>query len=162
MNSVDLDGDMMARLKRLDASGADVSPGYDYQGMLDRHAARKLRARRRASMARGTAGALVMAMLGVSLWRLDRPAELAPPTASAEATPQRQPEQRLVRADTYLALAAIEDHIASIDDALSDVRMIAPHGESKRADVARLERTRAELLDSYARVRYADMVAANF
>src|SRR5688500_68357 len=98
MNCVDLDSDMMARLKRLDAMGADVSPGYDYQGMLDRHAARTLRARRRASIARGTAGALVMAMIGVSLWRLDRPAELAPPTVAAESAPGRhpvgQPEQR--------------------------------------------------------------------
>jgi hypothetical protein len=34
----------------------------------------------------------------------------------------------------------------------------ATHG----VDVARLERTRAELLDSYAHVRYADMVAVNF
>ena len=75
-----------------------------------------------------------------------------------DGAPVRVPEQRLVRADTYLALAAIEDHIASIDDALSDARVIAPGG----AEVARLERTRAELLDSYVRVRYADMVAANF
>jgi hypothetical protein len=63
-----------------------------------------------------------------------------------------------VRADTYLALAALEDHIASIDDALSDARVAGPRG----AEVARLERTRADLLDSYAQVRYAEMVSANF
>jgi hypothetical protein len=74
--------------------------------------------------------------------------------ASAEAVP----EQRLVRADTYLALAALEDHIASIDDALNDARLVAPRG----VEVARLERTRAELMDSYTRVRYAEMVSANF
>ena len=30
------------------------------------------------------------------------------------------------------------------------------------AEVARLERTRAELLDSYTQVRYAELVSANF
>ena len=50
-----------------------------------------------------------------------------------------------MRADTYFAVAALEDHIASIDDALNDARL-----RGGTAEVARLERTRAELLDSYA------------
>jgi hypothetical protein len=62
-----------------------------------------------------------------------------------------------VRADTYLAVAALEDHIASLDDALNVARL-----REDPAEVARLERTRAELLDSYAQVRYAVLVSANF
>ena len=63
-----------------------------------------------------------------------------------------------MRADTYLAIAALEDHIASIDEALNLARAYSPRG----AEVERLERTRAELLDSYAQVRYAQLVSANF
>ena len=68
------------------------------------------------------------------------------------------PQPRIVRADSYMAVAALEDHIASVDDALSVARAYSPSG----AEVARLERTRAELLDSYTQVRYAEMVSANF
>jgi hypothetical protein len=68
------------------------------------------------------------------------------------------PPPRIVRADTYLAVAALEDHIASVDDAINVARMYSPEG----AEVARLERARNDLLDSYARVRYAEMVSANF
>jgi hypothetical protein len=150
------DGELACRLRRLDATAQEAAPGFDYQGMLERHAAGKLRARRRAGIARGTASALVLAMVAVSVWRLDPP-DAAIETASV-AEEAAVPEQRLVRAETYLALAAIEEHIASIDDALSDARMAAPRG----AEVARLERARAELLDSYVSVRYADRVAANF
>ncbi len=157
------DGDLVGRLRRLDSGAQAPAPVFDYQGMLGRHTAGKARARRRAAIARGTATALVMAMIGVSVWRLDRPAPQPASSAGAAAesptlAQPSAPEQRLVRADTYLALAAIEDHIATIDDALNDARLLSPGG----SEVARLERTRAELLDSYVRVRYADMVAANF
>ena len=151
------DGELVSKLRRLDAAAADVSPAFDYQGLLGRQEAGKVRARRRLAVARGTASALVLAMVAVSVWRLapreDLVAEVAPVSEVSEV-----PQQRLVRADTYLALAAIEDHIATIDDALNDARLYAPRG----AEVARLERTRADLLDSYARVRYAEMVSANF
>jgi hypothetical protein len=152
------DGELIGKLKRLDAAVAPPAPGFDYQGLLERHAAGKARARRRLAMARGTASALVLAMVAVSVWRLDPREGVmtdAPPASTREDS---VPQQRLVRADTYLALAALEDHIASIDDALNDARLMAPRG----AEVARLERTRAELMDSYAQVRYADMVSAAF
>jgi hypothetical protein len=167
MNDVDMeDSDLVSRLRRLDSAGAGLEPGFDYQGLLDRHARRKANTRRRAIAARGVAGALVVAMIGVSAWHLGRTvddegsptASRLTPSEAIEISSAEYPEQRLVRADTWLALAAIEEHIASIDDALTDARANAPHG----MDVARLERARAELLDSYAHVRYADMVAVNF
>jgi len=153
------ESDLVARLKRLDAAAApDV--GFDYAGLMDRHASRQRRDRRRLAIARGTATALIISMLGLSLWRFERPQAGAPetvvdatPVADAQAT-----QPRIVRADTYLAVAALEDHIASLDDALNVARAYSPRGE----EVARLERTRAELLDSYAQVRYAELVSANF
>jgi hypothetical protein len=165
MDTVDIrESELAARLRRLDASGAPASPGFDYQGMLDRQARHKSRSRRRLAVARGTASALVLAMVLGSVWRftsVDSSVVVASaPEAVVDASPSSSDESqpRLVRADTYLALAALEDHIATIDDALSDARLIAPRG----AEVARLERTRAELLDSYARVRYAERLSANF
>jgi len=152
------ESDLVARLKRLDAAAApDV--GFDYAGLMDRHASRQRRDRRRLAIARGTATALIISMLGLSLWRFERPQAGAPetvvdatPVADAQAT-----QPRIVRADTYLAVAALEDHIASIDEALNDARL-----GGGTADVARLERTRAMLVDSYASVRYAEMVNASF
>jgi hypothetical protein len=151
------DIDLVARLKRLDAA-AQRDVGFGYGALIDRHATRQRRERRRLAFARGTASALVIAMVGVSVWRFDQQPVDSPraevESLSADA-PASQP--RIVRADTYFAVAALEDHIASIDDALNDARL---RGGS--ADVARLERTRALLVDSYASVRYAEMVNANF
>ena len=150
------EGDLVARLKRLDAAAApDV--GFDYAGLIDRHAHRQRRERRRLAIARGTATALIVSMLGLSLWRFEQgPGGVAQPEVdSSPVADTHQP--RIVRADTYLAVAALEDHIASIDEALNDARL-----GGGAAEVARLERTRALLVDSYASVRYAEMVNANF
>lgn len=150
--------DLVARLKRLDAAAApDV--GYDYATLIDRHASRQRRSRRRLAIARGTATALLVSMLGLSLWRFEQQSGGATQTESEQAsvadTQASQP--RIVRADTYFAVAALEDHIAGIDEALNDARL-----RGGAAEVARLERTRAMLVDSYASVRYAEMVSANF
>jgi hypothetical protein len=159
MSTADIgESELGARLRRLAAGSADLSPDFDYQGLLGRHDRRKARARRRLAWARGAAGALVVAIMGLSAWRME-PSDVivAQPAREAEPMPSA-PEPRLVRADTYLALAALEEHIATIDDALTDARSMEPRG----VEVARLERTRAELMDSYSRVRYAERVAANF
>jgi hypothetical protein len=153
------DLDLIARLKRLDAGSAEPAPGFDYQGMLERREARNARARRRLVLARGAALGVVMALLGASFWRLEDHHPIEVPVADGSAaSAAHDGEPRIVRADTYLAVAALEDHIASIDDALNVARAYSPRGE----EVARLERTRAELLDSYTQVRYAELVSANF
>jgi uncharacterized protein YkwD len=155
---IDSDADMATRLRRLDAVTETAAP-FAYDGMVTRHAARQAGQRRRRNLARGTAGALVFALVGASLWRFERDVAVEPASAfQSEAFVSADPQPRIVRADTYLAVAALEDHIASVDDALNEARAYAPHG----ADVARLELARNELLDSYARVRYAEMVSANF
>ena len=152
------DGDLAAKLRRLDAATA-AEVGFDYPGLIDRHAQRQRRQRRRLALARGTATALIVSMLGLSLWRFEqRPGGMAQTEVEASPVADAQSGQpRIVRADTYLAVAALEDHIASIDEALNDARL-----GGGTAEVARLERTRAMLMDSYASVRYAEMVSANF
>jgi hypothetical protein len=159
----ELDEQIVSRLRRLEATAAPSAPGFDYDGMLERHGTAVARSRRRTKVAHGTAYALVVALLGVSVWRLDASrikegeAGKTVETIAAAPAPHRSMEPRIVRADTYLAVVALEDHIANLDDALNYARVAGA-----QAEVTRLERTRAELLDSYRRVRYADLVSANF
>jgi hypothetical protein len=152
------DAELVARIRRLDASAQTENPAFGYDTLLERHGAKQVRARRRHAIARGTAGALVVALVAASMWRLEQhvPAEPAVDEPAAGLATAR-PQSRIVRADTYLAVAALEDHIASFDDALAEARL-----RGRDAEVARLERTRDELLDSYAQVRYAERVSANF
>lgn len=153
-----MDTSYAARLRRLETSGGDVVAPFDYDALMQREAARLGRAQRRQRVARATAGALVVALVGASVWRLE-PTDVRPVAAVvSDAPPDAAAQPRIVRADTFLALAALEDHIAGLDDAISAARVYAPQG----AEVARLERTRDELLDSYAQVRYAELVSANF
>jgi hypothetical protein len=157
MNADDIhDVELATRLRRLDASATVAAPSFGYETMVERNAQRKVRARRRLHAARATAGALVVAFAGASLWRFEQAPP--PPVVAAMPAEPRSQQPRIVRADTYFAVAALEDHIASVDDALSVARAYSPRG----AEVARLERTRDELLDSYSQVRYAQMVSANF
>jgi len=107
------DADLVARLKRLDASGSAAAPAFDYDGMLERHAAAGANTRRRLAFARGGASALLVGLIGLSLWRV----QVGEEGKSVEPEPKPvaehvSAEPRIVRADTYLALAALEDHIA--------------------------------------------------
>ncbi len=158
MDTDAINNELVARLRKLDASAAPAAVSFGYETLIDRYTAKRVRARRQLAIARGTAGALVIALLGASLWRLVQPPG-TPQVVSAPAPVEFEPatQSRIVRADTYLAVAALEDHIASLDDALNVARLRAGP-----AEVARLERTRAELLDSYTQVRYAELVSANF
>jgi hypothetical protein len=157
MDTEATDNDLAARLKRLEVSSTPaVSFGYD--ALIERHAAKQVRAGRRLKVARGTASVLIVALVAASVWRFDQPLDgevVVNEPVSEDNSQTSQP--RIVRADTYLAVAALEDHIATLDDALNVARL---RGGS--AEVARLERTRAELFDSYTQVRYAQLVSANF
>ena len=157
MDTEATDNDLAARLKRLEASSTPaVSFGYD--ALIERHAAKQVRAGRRLKVARGTASVLIVALVAASVWRFDQPLDgevVVNEPVSEDNSQTSQP--RIVRADSYLAVAALEDHIATLDDALNVARL---RGGS--AEVARLERTRAELFDSYTQVRYAQLVSANF
>src|SRR5262245_3831696 len=100
------DSELVARLKRLDAGAAGTTPGFDYEGMLQRRATRDARARRRLVLARGAALGLLVALLGASFWRLDdRSMKAGGVQEMVENTPAprtHEGEPRIVRADTYL------------------------------------------------------------
>jgi hypothetical protein len=153
--------EIAAQLKRLDVDTRTL-PAFDYDTMFARRAQRDASARRRSRAASATATMLVVALVGASVWRMEPRTDVAaaPPadTTVVAAPDVTDIKPRIVRADTYLAVAALEDHIASVDDALSVARAYSPRG----GEVARLERMRAELMDSYAQVRYAQLVSANF
>jgi len=154
------DQELVTRLRRLGAQATVATPAFDYDRLLERHAARVAGARRRQALARGAAVAMVVVITAASLWRLGEPDTAPPLTDAGDAVlgvQDAMPVPRIVRADTYFAVAALEDHLASLDDALNDARVNAAP-----ADVARLERTRAELLTSYTQLRYAERVSANF
>ena len=158
MDTDDTDTQLVARLKRLDASVTAQAPAFDYDRMMERRAAGAERARRRLALARGSAGVLFMALVGASLWRMGERIPAASPVEDAAPVAQLASSQpRIVRADTYLAVATLEDHIASVDDALNYAR-----ARGGQADIARLERTRAELATSYSQLRYAALVSANY
>jgi hypothetical protein len=146
-----------ARLRRLGAGAGEAAVPFGYDGLMDRHATRVARSRRRQRAARAAAIALVIALAGASLWRLEpSPSRPVVAVAATEVEPAAVSQPRLVRAGTYLAVAALEDHIARVDDALNDALV---GGDVEGA--ARLERTRAELMNSYTHVRYAEMLSAN-
>jgi hypothetical protein len=156
----DADPQLAARLRRLEVT---ATPAFDYEGLVARHEIKRARGVRRLEQLRVACGVVAIAVISASLWRLS-PGQNITAVALHETAPQTESARRedfepsLVRADTYLAVAALEDHIASIDDALNEARLTAPRG----VEVARLERTRAELVDSWSSMRYAELVATRF
>jgi hypothetical protein len=153
------DSDLVARLKRLDGSDAPAGVNFGYDALIERHAARQARSRRKLKLARGTAGVLVVALVAASIWRFDQPIDS--PRAAVNVPEVEDPatatQPRIVRADTYLAVAVLEDHIATLDEALNVARQ-----DGGTAEIARLEKARSEMFDSYNQVRYAQLVSANF
>ncbi len=150
----------MSIAKRLSELDLPAMPTFGYDEMLQRHERRLRRSATRLRATRYAASGLVVALIGVSAWRLWH-ADAPPPPLAAAAPPSIEPaalEPSIVRADTYLAVAALEEHIAGLDEALNLARLRSPHG----VEVARLESTRAELVDSWSRVRYAEMVSTRF
>jgi hypothetical protein len=123
MDTEAIDNDLAARLKRLEASATPaVSFGYD--ALIDRHAAKQVRAGRRLKVARGTASVLIVALVAASVWRFDQPLDGEAVVNEPVAEENSQASQpRIVRADSYLAVAALEDHIATLDDALNVARL---------------------------------------
>ena len=65
-------------------------------------------------------------------------------------------DEPVVQVSTYLAVTALEDRIASVDDQLSAERL----GNRQGARVRALQLQRAQLVDSLAQVRYAELLAS--
>ena len=118
------------------------------------------RARRRLALARGTASALVVALVGASVWRFEQRG-VDPPEAVVMRAPVAQTRRRRSRASCAPTPISPSPRSRTTSPA-SMTRSTYARLRGGTADVARLERTRAELIDSYTQVRYAEMVSANF
>ena len=154
------DDELVARLKRLDASAAHRRRVSTTTAMLDRHAARQARARRRLALARGAASALVVALVGASVWRFDQRGRATAGREVRDACADADPRRRS-RASCAPTPISRSPRSRITSPARRRAQRCAP-ARRVTADVARLERTRAELFDSYTQVRYAEMVSANF
>ena len=64
-------------------------------------------------------------------------------------------EEPIVQVSTYLAVSALEDRIASVDDQLTTEQV----GNAGAGRVRALQLQRARLVDSLAQVRYAELLA---
>src|SRR5690349_19339273 len=96
------DTDLIAKLNRLDASAPPAVIGFGYETLVDRHAAKVSRARRKLAITRGAAGVLVTVLVAASVWRFDQPLDVqqSANTMTEESEPSTQP--RIVRADNWL------------------------------------------------------------
>jgi hypothetical protein len=103
-------------------------------------------ARERAQAASIAAQAMVAAQL----------AALRRSQESRQWLEQQPDEPAVVRVGARAAVASLEDRIAWVDDALSD----AQFGSVNRGGMQALERERAQLVSSLARVRYAQTLAS--
>jgi len=77
-------------------------------------------------------------------------------TVNAERWLSEQPRAAIVRVPTQMAVTELEDQIASIDDQLTAERLSQPHAQQ----LTLLQRDRAQLVESLAQVRYAQILVA--
>lgn len=77
-------------------------------------------------------------------------------TANAERWLNAQPRSAIVRVPTQMAVTELEDQIAAMDDQINAVRLAQPHAQQ----VAMLQQGRAQLVESLAQVRYAQILVA--
>jgi hypothetical protein len=80
----------------------------------------------------------------------------APLAANAERWLNAQPRRAIVRVPTQMAVTELEDQIAAIDDQLTAVGL----SQSQAGQLAILQRDRAQLVESLAQVRYAQILVA--
>jgi hypothetical protein len=157
-------------LKRLRELPDAEPPPYGY-GEFSRRSARR-RSRQAQAPLRLMAVALAVVVAGwvmkhelapamTQVAALD-PAPRLPPqsTASSTGNAERwltaQPHTAIVRVPTQMAVTELEDQIAALDDQLNTVRLAQPPAQQ----LAVLQRDRAQLVESLAQVRYAQILVA--
>jgi hypothetical protein len=153
-------------LKRLRELPDAQTPPYGY-GEFSRRYARR-RSRRAPAPLRLMAVALAVVVAGWVMKHGLAPvmtdaASVGPPpppslpqAGSAERWLNAQPRSAIVRVPTQMAITELEDQIAAMDDQLNAVRLAQPHAPQ----VAVLQRDRAQLVESLAQVRYAQILVA--
>jgi hypothetical protein len=164
---------MQPDLKRLRELPDAEAPPYGYAEFSRRHSRR--RSRRAQSPLRLMALALAVVVAGwlfkhglvpvmtdvaatnpATQARSPTVGRGAPPlfTANTERWLTAQPHSAIVRVPTQMAVTELEDQIAAMDDQINVVRLAQPQAQQ----VAVLQRDRAQLVESLAQVRYAQIL----
>jgi len=157
---------MQPDLKRLRELPDAEAPPYGY-GEFSRRYARR-RSRQAPAPLRLMAVALAVVVAG---WVMKHglapvmtdvaavgPAQGAPMAVSgnAERWLNAQPRSAIVRVPTQMAVTELEDQIAAMDDQLNAMRLAQPPAQQ----LAVLQQDRAQLVESLAQVRYAQILVA--
>lgn len=153
------------RLNSLAAADLPAAAPYDYDEFERRSSQRRRRAQRREHAHAALAATIVLAVLTGLLLRVSTLTRPMPPAAPMQPERLRDPrtaelerwlhqttrEPAVVRVESWLAVAAIEDRIASIDDLANADRIL---GSGTRE--AALDAERARLVQTLAQLRYAE------
>jgi hypothetical protein len=178
----DLDPELLQRLRDLPDA---AQPPYEFSEFSRRHSRRRVRERQRPLRLMAAAVAVVVGgwvlrhglapVMGEVTSLTDTPvaqiessgypAEAAPPgsahwpvllpTVNAESWLNEHPRQALVQVPAQMAVTELEDQIATMDDQLTAAQL----SQSSAQQLALLQRDRAQLVESLAQVRYAQILA---
>jgi hypothetical protein len=168
-------------LRRLRELPAEERPPYDWVEFNERATRSRSAAAARVDWRHATVAAgAALAIIAVAMWtRLIEPdsaariahtdaaavSDLSDPSAkphwlrpdvAAGWLESLPPEPAIVRVDTHLGVTDLEDSIAWVDELITIERT----GDAEPGRVMALQRERSRLVDSLARVRYAETLAA--
>jgi hypothetical protein len=149
-------------LKRLRELPDAEAPPYGYGEFSRRYARRRSRQARAPLRLMAVALAVVVAGWVMKHGLLPAMTDVAavgpPPPASsnAERWLNALPRSAIVRVPTQMAVTELEDQIAAMDDQLNAMRLAQPPAQQ----LAVLQQDRAQLVESLAQVRYAQILVA--
>ena len=169
----DLDPELQQQLRQLPDAAA---PPYGYVEFAHRYSRRRSRQTQAPLRLMAAALAVVIAGWVVKQGLAPMMADVVPggPPPQAQGQPSvpanaalglagnaerwlnEQPRSAIVRVPTQMAVTELEDQIAAMDDQLTAVRVSQPHAQQ----LAVLQRDRAQLVESLAQVRYAQILVA--
>jgi len=151
------------------AMSATSAPPYDYDEFSRRVQRSTEHAQRTRRISTTVAACALVAVAVGALQRLQTSVSIATSDPNAVAAAQadrasgpaegaavpRLAEAAVVKGESYLLAAALEDRMAWIDDTLSDPQVAG------QAQVPQLLRERERLLKSWVQVRYAEALVAS-
>jgi hypothetical protein len=178
------DSDQEALAQRLRTLATEMRPPFTFSELTQRARGQRRASERFVVFAGLAAAAALVGLVVVAEWRLAERhsgAHLTVHQGLPGATQERPPvavgagaagvdpevgvgrsdlparEPAIVRVSTRLAVAGLEDRIASLDDVLNNEQLRDAHDPRLTA----LRRERAQMLSSLSQVRYAENLAAD-
>jgi TolA-binding protein len=170
----DLDPELLQRLRSLPDA---TPPPYGYVEFAHRYSRRRVRRAQAPLRLMAVAVAVVVAGWVMKHGLAPMMADIAPVSRAPQARPwhphaltparpllaanaerwlNEQPRAAIVQVPTQMAVTELEDQIAAMDDQLNAVRLSRPQAQQ----VVALQQDRAQLVESLAQVRYAQILVA--